>query len=224
MPRRIVLVSGAEQGVGYAIAQSLAASGDGYHIFITSSNLEAAEKALISISANMTNAKNRLYAIQLDSTNAASIDDAKAFIDDRYGRLNVLINVGVKIPALNTKAGEHEENSVDFPPLSIVFRPLLLRSSNPYSLYIRSYMEALAPKAENAEAHSSSDTTNQISREELKILVEKEHAVYGDEGLKVFALNLGTSATHGKSNDENGNLILRILRGERDNEAGRLVH
>jgi len=79
----IALVTGANQGIGFHIAQQLAAKG--LTVFVGSRNLANGEAAAKDIGANA-------HAIQLDVTDQASIDAAAARIGKEFGHLDILIN------------------------------------------------------------------------------------------------------------------------------------
>ena len=79
----IALVTGANQGVGFQIARSLASHG--YTVFVGSRNFSNGERAVAEIGANA-------YAVQLDVTDKDSIAAAVARIQGAYGRLDLLVN------------------------------------------------------------------------------------------------------------------------------------
>ena len=81
--KRIALVTGANQGVGFQVAKELVASG--VTVLVGSRNFERGETAANEIGAGAT-------AIQLDVTDNASIAAAAERIGDEFGRLDLLVN------------------------------------------------------------------------------------------------------------------------------------
>jgi NAD(P)-dependent dehydrogenase (short-subunit alcohol dehydrogenase family) len=80
---RIALVTGANRGIGLQIVTDLAASG--LTVFLASRNLERGQAAARDIAGNV-------HAIRLDVTDQASIQAAVAEVEEKFGRLDILIN------------------------------------------------------------------------------------------------------------------------------------
>jgi NAD(P)-dependent dehydrogenase (short-subunit alcohol dehydrogenase family) len=97
--KRIALVTGANQGIGFQIAKDFAAAG--LTVFVGSRNLANGEKAAKEIGANA-------HAIQLDVTDQASIDAAAARIGKEAGHLDILVN-NAAISKIGTPTGTVEE-------------------------------------------------------------------------------------------------------------------
>lgn len=81
--KRIALVTGANQGVGYQVAKELVASGA--IVFVGSRNFERGEAAAREIGPGA-------IPLQLDVTDSASIAAAAKRIEDEFGRLDLLVN------------------------------------------------------------------------------------------------------------------------------------
>ena len=81
--KRIALVTGANQGVGFQVAKELVAHG--LTVFVGARVLERGEAAAKEIGAGA-------IALQLDVTDRASIEAAAARIRQEVGRLDLLIN------------------------------------------------------------------------------------------------------------------------------------
>jgi len=78
----VVLVTGANQGIGLQIAKDMAANG--FTVLVGSRNFEKGEAAAAEVGPDA-------HAVQLDVTDAASIASAAACVRDQFGRLDVLI-------------------------------------------------------------------------------------------------------------------------------------
>ncbi len=81
--KRIALVTGANQGVGFQVAKELAASG--LTVLLGSRNFERGETAAREIGSGA-------IALQLDVTDRVSITTAAERIRGEFGRLDLLIN------------------------------------------------------------------------------------------------------------------------------------
>src|SRR5580698_9194099 len=81
--KRVALITGANQGVGFQVAKELAANG--LTVLVGSRNFERGEAAAKEIGPGA-------IAIQLDVTDRASIAAAAERIRKELGRLDVLIN------------------------------------------------------------------------------------------------------------------------------------
>lgn len=81
--KRIALITGANQGVGFQVAKELVANG--ITVLVGSRNFERGEKAANEIGAGA-------IAIQLDVTDGASITAAAERIQNEFGRLDLLVN------------------------------------------------------------------------------------------------------------------------------------
>jgi len=84
--QRVAVVTGANRGLGRAIAQQLAQAG--LHVVVTARSEEAAERT----AAELTGLGLSASGHQLDITDPASVARAMADVGYQYGRLDVLVN------------------------------------------------------------------------------------------------------------------------------------
>jgi NAD(P)-dependent dehydrogenase (short-subunit alcohol dehydrogenase family) len=82
---RVVLVTGANRGIGRELARQLALRGD--VVVLTARELAKAERAAAALPG-----QERVLARRLEVTDPASIEQVAADLDRRYGRLDVLVN------------------------------------------------------------------------------------------------------------------------------------
>lgn len=124
---------GANSGVGFAATKVLACSSDDFHVIIASRNHEKAKVAMSEIEA--VGIKGELSTVQLDVTDDKSIADAVAYVKERFGRLDVLVNnaaSGCMDPDTKTRYRICMETNVTGPAVvAAAFRPLLFKSRNP---------------------------------------------------------------------------------------------
>lgn len=81
--RKVALVTGANQGMGFEIAKALAENG--YTVYVAARNLKNSQVAAAEIGHDS-------IAIQLDITDKDSIHNVKAQIAEDFGHLTLLVN------------------------------------------------------------------------------------------------------------------------------------
>jgi NAD(P)-dependent dehydrogenase (short-subunit alcohol dehydrogenase family) len=81
--KRTVIVTGAAQGIGYAIAKAFVM--DGMNVVINDINEQAAQKAASSLG------KNTLVVVA-DVANSSSVNEMVGQVVERFGRIDVLVN------------------------------------------------------------------------------------------------------------------------------------
>ncbi|KAI9653882.1 MAG: hypothetical protein M1821_006913 [Bathelium mastoideum] len=87
-PSTIVLITGANQGIGFEAARKLAKENNGWHILIGSRHAERGAKA----AAELQREGLSVEPLTIDITNDQSIEQAAQEVDARHGRVDVLIN------------------------------------------------------------------------------------------------------------------------------------
>lgn len=88
MATNIVLVTGANQGIGFAIAKKLATEQKDYHIIMAGRRQAAIEEAAQKLKSDGLSVE----PLVLDLNSDVSIEAAAKSVSDKYGRLDVLVN------------------------------------------------------------------------------------------------------------------------------------
>lgn len=243
----IVLITGANSGVGLATTKALVSASSDYHVIIAARSLAKAQSAKVEVEAEHPGSTSRLSPLQLDVTDGDSIVRACESVHKDFGCLDVLINnaaVGNGDPDVYTRYKACMDTNVVGPAVVMdVFRPLLFKSSNPYSVFVSSGAGSFSrtiqrhqgrrdkpPEPKNGGAYH-------VSKAALNMIALREHIEYGERGLKVFLISPGfvVSNLRGTTEElrsgwgqarpasESGDFILSILNGERDADVGKYI-
>jgi NAD(P)-dependent dehydrogenase (short-subunit alcohol dehydrogenase family) len=179
----IALVSGANKGIGYEIAAGLGALG--WTVGVGARDDERREAAMQKLRADGADA----FGVPLDVTDDDSVAAAARLIEDRAGRLDVLVNnAGVTGPlpqeptrvALATVRTAVETNVIGVIRVTNAMLPLLRRSASPRIVNMSSTVGSLTlqttPGAETgpiSAAYSASKTfLNAVTIQYVKELAD----------------------------------------------------
>lgn len=108
--RPLVLITGANQGIGYAVALQLIQRG-GFRVLIGSRSHTRAEKAIgqLKTEAKTTAAPFDLFPLSIDITDDDSIAAAVDSVRDQFGTLEILINNAAVMPPPNAGGSGRQE-------------------------------------------------------------------------------------------------------------------
>lgn len=213
------------------------------HVIMACRSLEKAQVATSELEA--ASPKGTFSTVQLDVTDDTSIKAAVAHVQEKFGRLDVLVNnaaLGNIDFDIKTRFQLCLETNVMGPAMvADAFRPLLLKSQNPYSIYVSSgpstLLRNVAEKPPRHEGIKNGDAYP-VSKAALNMLAVLEAGKWGPEGLKVFVMSPGFVRSNlrgpseearsgwGKAGDPavSGQIVLDIVQGKRDADVGRFVH
>lgn len=233
--------AGANSGIGFATAKTIVSALSDYHVIIGSRSLQNGQNALQEIQSSETT-KGSLSSIQLDVTDATSIESAAKQIELEFGHLDVLINnAGVFSQAQSTKTAMEETFAVNCIGPALVakaFNFLLMKSARPYSIFISSILGSLSEAADpTSPVHYYDGVTYRMSKAALNMLVVQQHKLFGPKGIKVYAVcpGLVRSNLRGKSEEDvsaggragdpivPAEMILGITEGKRDADIGKFL-
>ena len=199
-PKTIVLISGANAGIGFEIAKKLPSENPTYHILMGSRSLSKAETAISSLPANLS-----IQPIELDVTSDASIQAAQDAVASQYGRLDVLINnAGIANNAVPPNATFRQQltqiidtNAISAACLTEAFIPLLRKSSNPRIIFISSRLGSIARTLDPEHGNYGLDLPAYKSSKAAMNMFMAHYAVkLKGEGCKVNACCPGHCATN----------------------------
>lgn len=90
--QEVVLVTGANTGLGFQIIRALCASDKSYDILLGSRSLVKAQEAVKSATKEFPSSRSNLWPIQVDIEDDDSIQKAFEDVKTKFGRLDALVN------------------------------------------------------------------------------------------------------------------------------------
>lgn len=209
-PARIALVTGANKGIGKAIAKGLAQQG--ITVLLGARHMGRGEEAAADLAAY-----GAVQALQLDVTDSASIAAAARYVCERYGHLDILVN-NAGIAAERMKPGEaapdefrkvYETNVFGVVAVTNAFLPMLRMARAARIVNISSLRGSLGDEGAFAGQPSVSYSSSKTALNAITVHYARELA---DTQIKVNAAAPGHVAT-----DFNG------FRGTRTPEEGAAI-
>ncbi|HEY1919405.1 MAG TPA: SDR family oxidoreductase [Streptosporangiaceae bacterium] len=196
---RIAFVTGANKGIGFAIAQQLGEQGN---IVLVGARDEVCGKQSADA---LTAAGITAEPVRIDVRDAESVAGAAAQIEQRYGRLDILVNNAGVAGGLNgppsAATADHmrevyETNVFGVVSVTNAMLPLLLRSDAGRIVNMSSHLGSLAL---NADPDSPFARLNMIAYQSSKTALNALTVAYAKElrgtSVKVNAANPGVVAT-----------------------------
>jgi NAD(P)-dependent dehydrogenase (short-subunit alcohol dehydrogenase family) len=211
-PQTIVLITGANQGLGYECVKKLACEQPNYHIILASRNLERGHKAVEALSlSNVSFAEGTtVEALQLDINDDESIARAAQHVQDKHGRLDVLLNnAAISHAPEATSLRETflkviETNAVSAFCVTEAFIHLLKKAEVPRLLFMSSGLGSITYTLDPSWPYYGLDykpyMTSKTTMNMIAALCTVHH---GKDGVKVNVIDPGHRATNLNGFDEN---------------------
>lgn len=196
--KTIVLISGANQGIGLEISKKLATENPSYHILMGCRSLSKGTTAVSSFP------KLAIEPIELDITSDSSISKAFAAVQEKFGRLDVLINnAGISKSALpeglttrQRYAQIIDTNAISAACLTEAFIPLLRKSPQPRIIFMTSELGSLNSTLDPAFKYYQIDSPEyKASKAAMNMIMATNAVKLKAEGFKVNVCCPGLNAT-----------------------------
>ena len=91
-PREVVLVTGANTGLGFQMIRALCGSDKEYNVLLGGRSLDKAHQAATSATQEFPSSRSKLWPIQVDIEDDDSIQRAFDEVQTKFGRLDALVN------------------------------------------------------------------------------------------------------------------------------------
>ncbi|KAL0940012.1 (+)-neomenthol dehydrogenase [Colletotrichum truncatum] len=221
--QKIVLITGANTGLGREVVKALLQSNVVYSILVGSRNLTNADNAIQSLTAEFPASKSVLHPLQVDIEDDKSINQAFQTVQEKFGRLDALVNNAVSI-----KGGQFDQlaregkmtvrevwnktwnvNTAGTHIMTATFAPLLLESNDPRLLFITSGTSTLTGSENPAFPFNkplakgwpkvTTPQTNipayRCSKTGMNMLMREWHRTLVEDGVKTWCISPGYLAT-----------------------------
>lgn len=200
--KTVVLITGANQGLGFECVKKLAAEQPNYHIILCSRDIQKGEKAASKITHFAENAS--VEALQLDVTSDESIDAAAKAVEHKHGRLDVLFNnAGIGRGGEKTLRAEIakvvDTNAISAAIVTEAFSPLLKKSDNPRLVFMTSGLGSISSTLDPTFRYYGAGSHNPsylVSKAAMNMIAVTYAVKYKDDGFKVNVCCPGHRATN----------------------------
>ncbi|KAI8168140.1 Short-chain dehydrogenase/reductase tropE [Colletotrichum sp. SAR 10_70] len=240
-PKKIILITGANQGIGFESAATIAAASANYHVIIGSRNPERGAKALEELQAKSP--VGTLSLLVLDITSDESIKAASEKIAADFGVLDVLINnAGMIVTNPKDRRSELVEtfntNAASPLVLTEALIPLLKKSNDARIINVSTSLSSLSERTDpTSEYYMVRSEAYRISKAALNMATA--HIMFDNRswGAKVWAYCPGYVVTNLTGEEDrqtrldqgaddpktSAQGLLEIVEGKRDGEVGTFI-
>ncbi|KAK1993036.1 short-chain dehydrogenase [Colletotrichum falcatum] len=237
--KRIVLITGANTGIGFETIRALLGSERPYHILLGSRSLDKGAAAISELEREFPSTASSLELLQVDIVDDDSIVKALQSIKDKHGLLDVLVNnagASYDLGPQNYNPGDvkalrqsfnksYDVNTAGTHVITHVFALLLLKSSDPRILFITSGLSNLhgtdklglwpfQPQSTSPAGWPKPPLPNpgyRSSKTALNMVMLNWHWFLKADGVKVWCISPGFLATGLGGNPE---LLKKMGAGE----------
>ncbi|KAE8156086.1 hypothetical protein BDV40DRAFT_92001 [Aspergillus tamarii] len=249
----IIVITGANTGIGLETVKSLLRSSQEYHILLGGRDLKKAQLACQNLSSETS--RSSVEPFQVDVESDESIEAAFKHISAKYDRIDCLINnAGACFDAhiadgrMTAREAWNKTWDVNVTGAHIMttnLLPLLLKSQDPRLLFITSGLSSLQGSSDPKNPKNVFPQAGlpkplpfvgyRSSKAGLNMVMVEWAKALKNDGVKVWSVAPGLLATGLGGDTEllkrlgaqdpsiGGETIRRVVEGERDGEAGNVV-
>ncbi|KAI0143463.1 putative short chain dehydrogenase/reductase [Xylariaceae sp. FL1272] len=237
--KTIILVTGANSGIGYETVSALAATSSDYHIILACRSLEKGESAKNAITSTLGDSlEGSMSVVALDLTDHETITAAKTQVEKEFGRLDVLINnAGIifyqQADTLTSLRTTFETNVFGTAVVTEAFVELLKRSNNPYLIYVSSGQGSISLRCDTTHKYYNVPGDHyRMSKSALNMLAACNRWTFSEFDCKVVAFCPGFCVTNltgaegremrikrgGRDAKDPANALVDVVQGKRDED------
>ncbi|KAH2084874.1 hypothetical protein KXV68_003208 [Aspergillus fumigatus] len=213
---KIVLITGANTGIGFQVVRALCNSTQTYSIIVGGRSPAKVHSAIRAIQSEFTNCQSQLYPLQIDLESDDSIKHASEDISTKFGRLDALVNnagawFDAQANATMTErqmwAKTWDVNVTGTHLLTSALMPLLLKSPDPRLLFVTSGAARLAgtddlrlpinrsPPAGWPKPAGMTATAYRSAKTGLSMVLREWGRILKNDGVKIWGIAPGYLAT-----------------------------
>jgi NAD(P)-dependent dehydrogenase (short-subunit alcohol dehydrogenase family) len=227
-------ITGANQGIGFHIAQVLSQSKVPYTILVGARDSTRGSEAVSKLLTTKTNPESSISTVQIDLTVSQTIYTAIDTISNDYGSLDVLINNAGRNGDWQTRddwRGIFEVNVFGTMELTQRAFPLLEKSSDPKVVILTSNMGSIGMVRGGHVPLGAAGSPYSASKAAINMMVA--NWVHTQKATRFWAVCPGLCATefggdftkqYGKDPKEAAQVVKQCIEGERDEEVGRVIY
>ncbi|KAL6876856.1 hypothetical protein J3F83DRAFT_424336 [Trichoderma novae-zelandiae] len=257
--KHILLITGANTGIGYEAVRALLRSPKPYRIFVGSRTLEKSQTAIDALTKEFASSQSTLEPVAIELESDESIASAFEAINAKVDRIDTLVNNAgaafdtadftsdiANVRTVFNKA--YDVNVTGTHLVTATFAPLLIRSPSPRLIFLtsglstleahsRSFFPDWAPKPQAGWPKQGvvANLGYKSSKAALNMVMLNWHWLLKEDGVRTFAISPGFLATNLGGAPEllkamgagdpatGGEFIKKVVEGERDADAGKVV-
>lgn len=146
--KEVVLITGANTGLGFEIVKSLYKTNKPYNIIVGSRSVDKGVAAIAAVQREIPSSSSNLSVLQVDLSSDDSIKSALKNVESNFGRVDILVNNGganydsaLRDGQLSIRAAWNKAWDTNVTGTQVLTHgaiPLLLKSKNPRLLFITS--------------------------------------------------------------------------------------
>ncbi|KAL7943198.1 hypothetical protein V8C42DRAFT_329967 [Trichoderma barbatum] len=242
MSASVVLVTGANRGIGYEIVKALVESPIPYHVFLGSRDINKGKTAAASLHPR---SGSSISVLQLDVSSSESIANASATIKAEAGRLDILVNnagiVDESPDSLTRLRNTLEINTIAPFAVTAAFKPLLIVQPDDgvkekRIVYVSSGLGSINERLNSEGTYYSVPAVEyRMSKTAVNMLAACDAFELREHGVKVFAFDPEFVATELTGTPEerrkrgalepsvSGESCRDIIQGKRDADTSKFV-
>ncbi|KAI7191900.1 hypothetical protein KC363_g3581 [Hortaea werneckii] len=220
--KRLMLIAGTNQGIGFETAKSVLLGSSSFHVILGSRKLAMGEEAVQRLQAE-AGIQGTVSSIQVDVTDDKSVEAAAKKVAADYGRLDILVNNAGIFSLANPIAGK-------------VPRGLLRKSSEPRLVFVSYSVGAITQAADpTSKYYCDNGFEYRPSKAAMNMLLVLYHNRLQKEGIKVLGTDLGLCATKSTGNaaallsrgaatpTQGGDHVATVAKGDRGADVGHVL-
>ncbi|KAI0858247.1 putative short chain dehydrogenase/reductase [Xylaria cubensis] len=196
--KTVILVTGANSGIGLETVKALAATSSNFHVLLGSRSAEKGNHAVSEIRTALGDSmKGAISALQIDVCDQDSIVAAKEQIERQFGKLDILINnagiiVHEQVDVMTSLRRTFETNVFGQLAITETLEGLLQKSAKPYVIYVSSEQGSVTSRLDaEYKFRQIRGDHYRMSKAALNMLAACHRHNFAEWGCKVLAFNPG---------------------------------